>query len=120
MTPKISDTTPEAERVRIQILRSMPDWRKFKLLNDLIMTSRELALAGLRERFPDADEKELRRRLASVLLGSELSSKAYGPEPDPPTWSKLPGDFLQKIDVTVDTVVPLEKLDEHVKERSSQ
>jgi hypothetical protein len=85
MTPKISDTTPEAERVQIQILRSMPSWQRFKLINDMIVTSRKLALAGLRERFPNASEQELRRRLATLLLGSELAARVYGPEPDPPT-----------------------------------
>jgi len=120
MTPKISDTSPEAERVQIQILRTIPDWRKFMLLNDLIMACHERALAGLRERFPHADERALRRRLASVLLGTELSSRVYGPEPDPATWSVLPGDYLEKIRATVDTLVLREKLDEYLKEQASQ
>ena len=86
MGAKISDTSPEAERVQIEILRSMPDWRKFRLLSHLILTGRKLALAGLRDRFPHAGPEELKRRLATVLLGPELASKAYGPEPDPPTF----------------------------------
>jgi hypothetical protein len=85
MTPRISDTSPEAERVQIQILRAMPSWRKFRLVNDMIVTSRKLVLAGLRDRFPGASEQELRRRLATVQIGSELATKAYGPEPNPPT-----------------------------------
>ena len=80
-----SDTSPEVERLQIEILRNMPAWRKFELLNDLILTARELALAGLRNRFPDATPEELRRRLATLLLGPELATKVYGPEPDPPT-----------------------------------
>jgi hypothetical protein len=120
MTPKISDTSPEAERIQIEILRAMPDLRKFMLWNDLVMACRERALAGLRERFPDADESALRRRLACVLLGTELSSKVYGPEPDPPTWSMLPGDYLEKIRATVDTLVLREKLGEYLKEQASQ
>jgi hypothetical protein len=85
MAPKLSDTSPEAERVQIKLLRVLPDWRKFRLLNDLIMTGRRLALAGLRERFPEASPDELRRRLATIVLGPELAAKVYGPEPDPPT-----------------------------------
>jgi hypothetical protein len=80
-----SNTSPEVERLQIEILRNMPAWRKFELLNDLILTARELALAGLRNRFPDATPEELRRRLATLLLGPELATKVYGPEPDPPT-----------------------------------
>lgn len=85
MAQRFSDTHPEAERVQVEILRGMPSWRKFQLVNDLIITGRKLTLAGLRERFPAAKEQELRRRLATLLLGPELAAKVYGPEPDPPT-----------------------------------
>lgn len=83
----LTDTHPDAEQVQIEILRSMPAWQKFKLINDMIVTSRKLVQAGLRDRFPEAGEEELRRRLATVLLGPELAAKVYGPEPEPPTIS---------------------------------
>jgi len=85
MTAYLTDTSPDAERVQIEILRSMPSWRKFQLWNDLNMAMRQVALAGLRERFPSASQEELRRRLATILLGPQLATKVYGPEPDPPT-----------------------------------
>lgn len=96
----------------------MPDWREFKLLNDLIMTGGRLALAGLRERFPEASPDELRRRLATVLLGPELTTKVYAPEPDSPTVSKLPADFLQTIEAVVNTTVLRRKLQEFAAEQS--
>lgn len=86
MANRYSDTDPQIEKVQIEILRAMPDWRKFRLLNDMIITGRKLALAGLRERFPNAGEGELRRRLATLLLGRQLATEVYGPEPDPPTF----------------------------------
>jgi hypothetical protein len=86
MATRLSDTSPEAERVQIEILRSMPSWRKFQLWNDLNMSVRQLTLTGLRERFPSASRQELQRRLATILLGPELAAKAYGPESDPPTF----------------------------------
>ena len=85
MATQLTDTSAEAERVQIEILRSMPSWRKFQLWNDLNMAMRQVALAGLRERYPSAPPEELRRRLATILLGPELARQAYGPEPDPPT-----------------------------------
>ena len=81
----LSDTHPEAERVQIEILRRMSDEQKFKMLSDLIMAGRALSMSSLRERFPNAGPEELRRRLATLLLGSELAAKVYGSEPDPPT-----------------------------------
>ncbi len=81
----LTDSHPDAERVQIEILRAMPSWQKFGFINGMIATSRKLVLAGLHERFPEAREDELRRRLATVLLGRELATRVYGPEPEPST-----------------------------------
>jgi hypothetical protein len=40
-----------------------------------------LALTGLRSRFPQASEAELRLKLACLLLGDELARKVYGEPP---------------------------------------
>jgi len=85
MGTRLTDTSADAERVQIEILRSMPPWQKLRLWNDLNMAMRQVALSGLRERFPSASPEELRRRLATLLLGPELATQAYGPEPNPPT-----------------------------------
>lgn len=50
-----------------------------KLLVSLQMskTVRELALAGVRARFPSADAHEQLLRFAVVMLGPELATAAY-------------------------------------------
>jgi hypothetical protein len=58
---------------------------RLRAVNDLILTGRILSLSCLRDRFPTAGPEELRRRLATLLLGSKLATKVYGPEPQPPT-----------------------------------
>jgi hypothetical protein len=73
------DTSPEAERKLIELLQQTPIWRRMQLANEMSRTAREFALAGLRRRHPQASEKELRRRLADLHLGSELALKVYGP-----------------------------------------
>ena len=85
MSAPASDTHPTAESVQIEILRSMSAAERFRMLNDLIDCGRILSMACLRDRFPQAGPEELRRRLATLLLGSELATKVYGPEPQPPT-----------------------------------
>jgi hypothetical protein len=75
------DTTPEAEAVLFRLLRETPVWRKWQLMEDLNRTARELALAGLRRRYPEAGPDELRRRLADQLLGPALAAEVYGPWP---------------------------------------
>ena len=88
MATRLTDTSPEAERIQVKILRAMPSWRKFQLWNDLNTAMRQVALSGLVQRFPSATPEELRRRLATLLLGPELAAQVYGPEPDPPTIGK--------------------------------
>jgi hypothetical protein len=78
MTQVFSDTSPEAERMLFARLRDMPAWRKLDLVAQLNQTVRELALSGLRERYPQADEAEIWRRLADLVLGSDLAEKVYG------------------------------------------
>lgn len=79
MTTLSLDTPPEIERLQIERLRQMPSWRKMALLGEMNRTVRTLALAGLRQRYPDDSPTQRRRRLADLLLGPELATRVYGP-----------------------------------------
>lgn len=48
----------------------------------LSMAVRELALAGIRERHPEASEQEVRVRLAVRLYGREAATRLFGAVPD--------------------------------------
>lgn len=74
-----ADTTPEAEAVLFDLWHETPGWRKWEMMEALNRSTRELALAGLRQRHPQATADELRRRLADLLLGPELAAEVYGP-----------------------------------------
>ena len=76
-----SDTDPEAERVQMGIYRRMPAWRKIELIVEANEITRQLALAGLRARHPEASPEEIRRRLFGLLLGEDLATDVYGPLP---------------------------------------
>jgi hypothetical protein len=76
-----SDTDAEAERIQMEIYRRMPAWRKIELIVEAIETARQLALAGLRSRHPEAGPEEIRRRLFGLLLGEKLAKEVYGPLP---------------------------------------
>jgi hypothetical protein len=82
MTPLSRDTAPDVERMQIEHLRGMSASRKLRLVAQMNRTVEELALAGLRQRYPDDTEEQRRRRLATLLLGSELATRAYGPGPE--------------------------------------
>ncbi|MDA0838066.1 MAG: hypothetical protein O3B01_29230 [Planctomycetota bacterium] len=79
MRTQSPDTSPEAERVMIELLRQASPSRKFQMIENNQRLVRAAAMTGLRERHPDEPDGQLKRRLADLLLGRELASKAYGP-----------------------------------------
>ena len=78
MAQVFTDTAPEVEDLQIQQMRDLPAWRKLQMLSELNASARLMALAGLRRRYPQAQEPELRRRLADLLLGANLARQVYG------------------------------------------
>jgi hypothetical protein len=83
-----TDTHPKMEALQIRLLRSASPARKMEMLAGLNASAKTLALSGLRRRYPQASESELRRRLAGLLLGEELARKFYGELEEP----SEPGD----------------------------
>ena len=79
MATLFSDTSPEAEKVLIELMHRASPMRKLEMLGEMNAAARLLAMAGLRARHPEASETQLRRYLADLLLGSELAARAYGP-----------------------------------------
>ena len=79
MRTQSPDTSPEAERVLIELLRQAPAWRRLQLTDRMSATTRQLCLAGIRSRHPQASPAEMRRRFAEIHLGSELAARVYGP-----------------------------------------
>jgi len=73
-----SDTDPKMEALQIQLWRQASPTRKLHMVAELNASARLLALAGLRQQFPQGSESELHYRLAVLLLGEELASKVYG------------------------------------------
>jgi len=78
MSALYSDTDPKTEALQIQLWRQASPTRKMHMLAQLNASARLLARTGLRQRYPQAGEDELRRRLAGLLLGEELACKVYG------------------------------------------
>ena len=75
------DTSPEAEVVLFKLWRETPAWRKLEMMEGLNRTARQLAVMGLRKRFPDASLEELKWRLATIVLGEEIAFQVYGSMP---------------------------------------
>jgi hypothetical protein len=82
MSKLFPDTHPEAEAVLIRLLRAAPPWRKLEMVGQINEAVKTLMLSGLKERYPKDSPEILQRRLADLLLGSELARKVYGPLPE--------------------------------------
>jgi hypothetical protein len=82
--PLSSDTSLEAEKVQMEVLRRMPPWRKAMLVADAWETAKALSLAGLRTRHPEASEAELQRLFVRGVLGEAYPEQASSPAEEMP------------------------------------
>jgi hypothetical protein len=70
--------TAGAERVQIERYRGMSPERKLGLVFRTYEAGRELAMAGLRQRHPQAEDEDLWRLWARQHLGDDLFDAVYG------------------------------------------
>ena len=75
--PLTLDTSPEVERLQIERWRLMSPAEKAAVVSGLTQAVYDLALAGVRQRYPQASPREQLRRLALITLGPDLARRAY-------------------------------------------
>lgn len=80
--PLFEDTDEATERKLIELARATSVRKKFQQVANATTTLKRFAAAGLRRRYPQASEEELRRRLAAVLFDRETVVKVYGWDPE--------------------------------------
>jgi len=74
------DTSPEAWKVQMDLIRAMSPEEKLQRCFELSAMVRAFAEAGLRQRFPGVSDREIFLRAAHQRPGPELYSKVYGAE----------------------------------------
>ena len=67
------DTSPEARRMLIEILRKKTPAEKLAMVDDTIRLARELTMTGLRMRNPGASASELEVLYLEHMLGPDLA-----------------------------------------------
>ena len=75
------DTSPEAERVLMDLYRRLDPSERMRLVFDQQAASDAFALCGIRMRHPQAGEREQKLRLAALKIERELMIRAYGWDP---------------------------------------
>ncbi len=76
------DTDARALARYTALLARLTPAQRFERASALSMAVRTLALAGLRQRHPDASAEELRCRLSVRLYGREAGIRLHGSIPD--------------------------------------
>jgi hypothetical protein len=74
----ISDTSPEAELIQIDLLRKAPVWKRLAIAAEMSQTIMLLSRMGVARRNPGAAPAELRRLAAEAILGPDLALRVYG------------------------------------------
>lgn len=77
-----NDTHPEVERVLIERLNRMTAQEKWQRMTELCQFAEMMAMADVRERYPNASERECFLRVASRRLSADIMRKVYGWDPD--------------------------------------
>jgi hypothetical protein len=76
-----SDTPPEVERIMIELWRKATPEQKLARMCGIGRMLNELVRADLRQRYPDATEREMQLRVAARSYDRELMIKAFGWDP---------------------------------------
>ena len=73
MRTQSSDTSPEAERIQIDLLRKAGVARRIELTFSLTQSAIELSRQGMRRRYPHASEEELDLLFVELNYGKDLA-----------------------------------------------
>jgi hypothetical protein len=75
MRTQSNDTSPEIERVQIELLRKAPLTKRFAIMAAWSQFIREAAKQGIRRDYPDASQEEVALILVARLYGQPLADK---------------------------------------------
>jgi len=80
--PGPSDTSPEAHKIWLELLRSKTPEERLTITFQLTDFALRMAEAGVRARNPGASEREIFLRCAALRLPRDLMIRAYGWDPE--------------------------------------
>jgi hypothetical protein len=81
-----ADTRPAVARLLIEGYRRMTPIEKLMRACDLSQATRQMAASRIRRMYPDAGDRQIRLRVASLTLGRETMVRVFGWDPDKEGW----------------------------------
>jgi hypothetical protein len=76
--PQSRDTSPDVDALMIERYRSMSAEDKLRMMQDMIDFTAAMQLQEIKLQHPNADERELKLRLASRWTDPKLLKAAFG------------------------------------------
>ncbi len=77
-----SDTDPRMMKLWIDLMRRQSSSDKLRSIFEMMGAGRAMARAQVRQRYPNASEREIFLRAAALNLSRDLMIKVYGWDPD--------------------------------------
>lgn len=81
MKPLSPDTTPHIQGKHYELMRKLSPEQRLLMAFALTDATRQMVLADLKYRFPQASEVEIRRRFIARVLPRQDVIRAYGFDP---------------------------------------
>jgi len=75
---RFRDTSPEAEAVYWRRLSEMTPGETLRIGTGLWEMAHHVQRSVMRRDFPDADERQILRRMAETRFGRDIADRAYG------------------------------------------
>jgi len=72
-----ADTTPDIEQRQVDAWWRLSSVERLRLVSDATRAVMALALAGIRQRHPQASDRECFLRLAAIRLGADTTRQIY-------------------------------------------
>ena len=76
------DTADDVRAMQVEHWRRLSPAGRVEIVEGLWHDTRELACAGIRERYPDATPDEIRLRLGALTIDADLMIEAFGWDPE--------------------------------------
>ncbi|MBC8183004.1 hypothetical protein H8E88_18020 [candidate division KSB1 bacterium] len=73
----ITDNHQNTEKFLIENYRKKTFSEKMRMIKEITIACQKMALSGIKQRHPDADNKELRLRLGALWLTKETMLNVY-------------------------------------------
>ena len=71
------ETSPESRRRYYELLRALSPEQRARKVVGLCSLTRRLSVAGIRQQHPEADDDEIRWRLAARLFGDSIAERVF-------------------------------------------